>query len=281
MRFDDRVVLVSCPDPLTAASAVLLARRGAQIVVHDPGSGPDAPGAAGEELAARVIGDGGTAVTAGHPDLADGGADAVVAVAKDAFGRLDVVILGTELQAGGALDAVPEASVLAAMGTQLFGPLRLLRAAWLEMRDQGYGRAVLVVPLEAIQGAPEASAYGAARGGLVGLMNVLKLEGPRHNIGVNIVAPLTSGPDAPAAAGPGPATVAYLCHEQSTAAGQMYAVRADAVARMFIAVTPGYFDADLDADGVGRHLEEIFDPEGLVFADEGGQEMPFLKRHLR
>jgi NAD(P)-dependent dehydrogenase (short-subunit alcohol dehydrogenase family) len=280
LRFDGRVALVSGIDPLVASSASLLARRGAHIVVHDPGADADTPGSAGAELVARIAEAGGQAVGAGHAEMTGGGAEALAAVAEDAFGRLDIVVAGTVRPDGAALDAESSEWVRDVVRRELFSPLRLLHAAWSKLRAQAYGRVVLVVPLETFEGDSEASAYAAARGGLIGLMNVLKLEGPRHNIGVNIVAPLTSGPEATGGGGPGSATVTYLCHEQCSAAGQMYALRGDEVARMFIAVTPGYFEAELDVGGVRQHLDEIFDPSGLVFADEGGQEMPFLKGHL-
>jgi hypothetical protein len=107
--------------------------------------------------------------------------------------------------------------------------------------------------------------------GLVGVMNILKCEGPDHDIRVNMVIP-TSTAD-PGALGD---VVGYLAHESCTTSGEMFTVGVDGLSRMFVGVNDGIFDLGLTAAEVQDRLDEILDPRTFIVPDEAGQEIQQL-----
>ncbi len=233
VRFDSRVAIVTgAGGSLGRSHALLLARRGAAVVVNDLGTGVDGVGssdAAAQVAAAEVIACGGQAI-ANSDDVADPrGAERLVARAVEAFGRVDIVINNAGILRDRSFARMELADFRVVLDVHLMGAVHVTKAAWSVMQAQNYGRIVLTTSHVGLHGNFGQANYAAAKMALVGFMDAIKLEGARYGILVNAVAPLAASRMAQA---PGmrrfealldpawvSAAVAYLCSETCEATG--------------------------------------------------------------
>jgi NAD(P)-dependent dehydrogenase (short-subunit alcohol dehydrogenase family) len=273
IRFEGRVALVTgAGNGFGPQYAQLLAGRGARVVVHD--LDPTAATHAAHEIEGR----GGVAVANSARLDTPEGAKSAVDAAVDAFGGIDILVLqAAKSSDAGSTDALLADEKPEQVLSGLFEGYWLTRAAWIPMRERRYGRVVLVCPL----GRPIADAMAVGNTvsnmGLVGVMNILKCEGPEYDLMVNMVAPTSDGD--PAAVGD---LAVYLAHEACRTTGEIFTVRADGLARMFMGVNAGFFDPGLTTEGVRDHLAEILDPRTFIVPDEAGQEIQqLLSPHLQ
>jgi hypothetical protein len=148
------------------------------------------------------------------------------------------------------------------------------------MREQRFGRIVLTCAFDgSLDGATDDGATDDGNTvvslGLVGLMNILKVEGPLHDVKVNMVVPTATGD--PAATSD---LTAYLVHEECAPVGEIFTVRADGLARMFVGVNAGIFEPSLTMEQVRDGLPEILNPETFIVPDEASGEITLLLRDL-
>lgn len=218
LRFDGQVALVTGGGRgLGRDYALLLASRGASVIVNDPGLG--LPGQArdrqaAQEVANEIVAAGGKAIAHfDHPDSPEA-AVALVHSALAAFGRLDIVVntggdcvprLNAEANASAAFEALWRAHVV--------GALYIGRAAAAHMKAQRYGRIVNSALHPDCQGAFGSLEYAAANGAVHGLTLALSLESAEHGVGVNTIVSST---------GTVPPLAAWLCHEDCPANGESY-----------------------------------------------------------
>jgi NAD(P)-dependent dehydrogenase (short-subunit alcohol dehydrogenase family) len=173
--------------------AIELARRGASVVVNDlggsmQGEGTDASIA--DQVAREIEADGGVAVSS-HDSVAtpEGGA-AIVRSALDHFGRIDAVVSNAGIYETAPFDEVTPDRWRAMLGVHLDGGFYLAQPAFRAMKTQGYGRFVFVASQMGAFGEHHNAAYGAAKAGIIGLTNVVAIEGARHGILANSVLPI-------------------------------------------------------------------------------------------
>jgi NAD(P)-dependent dehydrogenase (short-subunit alcohol dehydrogenase family) len=172
--------------------ALELARRGAAVVVDDvgtamDGSGPDAGVA--DQVAAEIEQAGGTAVACHESVDAPEGGEAVVRAAVDRFGRLDAVVSNAGIFRTAPFADLAPADWRRMLAVHLDGGFHVTQPAFRVMRSQGYGRIVLVASSAGLFGQPHAAHYAAAKAGLLGLANVIAVEGAEHGILANTVLP--------------------------------------------------------------------------------------------
>lgn len=181
VTLDGRVVVVTgAGNGIGRAHALTLAARGASVVVNDLGGTVDGSGSSGaaEQVVAEIRAAGGTAVASTDSvATAEGGAD-LVGRAIDTYGRLDAVIHNAGILRDRTLAKMSDEDVRAVLDVHLAGAFHVLRPAWPHLVAQGYGRIVLTSSSSGLFGNFGQANYGAAKAGLIGLMNVLALEGP-------------------------------------------------------------------------------------------------------
>ncbi len=280
--FQDRVAVVTgAGGGLGRAYALLLASRGAAVVVNDLGGSVHGEGSdahAADKVVEEIQAAGGTAV-AEYSSVADpdGGA-AIVDRAVDSFGRLDIVISNAGILRDRTLVNMTVEDLRSVLAVHLEGAFYVTMPAFRIMKEQQYGRIIFATSASGLFGNFGQTNYGAAKGGLVGFMNALKLEGAKYNVLVNSVAPIAQtrmteeilgemadqfDPESVAPA------VAYLASEQNQLTGEIWSVGGGSVSRVFIGLTEGYFkhpdrEGPLRIEDVVEHVQDVRVEDGYI-----------------
>ncbi len=297
LRFDEQVVIVTGGgNGLGRSHALEFARRGARVVVNDLGGSRD--GSGGSESAAeavvREIREAGGEAIANAASVTDAAAvDAMVATTLDTWGRVDALVNNAGILRDKTFAKVTLDDFRAVVDVHLMGSVICSRAVWPVMRERGYGRIVMTTSSSGLYGNFGQSNYGAAKMGLVGLMNTLHLEGARYGIHVNTLAPVAATrmtedlmpPDVLALLNPEYVTPAVVFLASSEAPSrQIVGAGAGVFSRVLIQETAGVFLSgdDLNADSLAARFAEVVDTAELREPQQGGdQTMGFLTRAAR
>lgn len=190
VRFDNKVVIVTgAGGGLGRAHALLFARHGARVLVNDLGGSAHGEGAnasAADLVVAEIREAGGTAV-ANHESVTDG--ERIVEHALDAFGRVDVVVNNAGILRDKTFAKIEDADWDPVYRVHVQGAYKVTRAAWPHLREQNLGRVIFTSSTSGIYGNFGQSNYAMAKLGLYGLTRTLALEGRKHGILVNAIAP--------------------------------------------------------------------------------------------
>jgi (3R)-3-hydroxyacyl-CoA dehydrogenase / 3a,7a,12a-trihydroxy-5b-cholest-24-enoyl-CoA hydratase / enoyl-CoA hydratase 2 len=235
LRFDGRVAVVTgAGGGLGRSHALLLASRGAKVVVNDLGgshTGEGASQSAADHVVAEIAAAGGEAV-ANYDSVENG--EAIVKTAMDAFGRVDIVINNAGILRDVSFQKMTQEDWDLIYRVHVLGSFRVTHAAWPIMREQEYGRVVMTASAAGIYGNFGQANYSMAKLGVYGLANTLAIEGRRRNILVNTIAPIAGSRMTetvlpkelldtlkPEYVTP---LVARLCHEASEESGGLFEV---------------------------------------------------------
>lgn len=286
LRFDGRVAVVTGAGgnpSLGRAHALLLAERGAKVVVNDIGQLPAALGypgvASAEAVAEEIRALGGEAVADIHSVATDDGAAAIVQTALDAFDRLDILINNAGICRVVAFEEMTAEDFRQSIEVNLMGTVATCRAAWRRMKAQGYGR-IVNISSGSMAGFAWQSAYAAAKAGVFSFTRALAAEGAEHGILANSVIPgaftrmVMAAQDEsspwiaharehmpPEAVSP---AVALLAHETCPFTGECVESMGGHVSRLYLARTPGF-------EAPGMTLETMAErwPEAMAGVDPG------------
>ncbi|WP_327589093.1 SDR family oxidoreductase [Nonomuraea sp. NBC_00507] len=283
LRFDDRVAIVTgAGHGLGRAHALLLAERGAKVVVNDLGGALDGTGAStgpAAEVVALITKNGGQAVANADNVATPDGARAVVQAAVDAFGTVDIVVNNAGILRDKSFGKMTVEEFDAVMAVHVRGSYLVSQAAYPIMKAAGYGRVVNTSSPAGLFGNFGQANYSTAKMGLVGLTKTLGIEGARNGIKANAIAPvawtrmteslLPAEFEAKFTPERVSALVAYLVHESCEVSGEVFTVGGGRVARVFVAEGPGWKDDDITPESVAGNWESIMaeQPYVLTAAD--------------
>ena len=196
IRFDGQVAVVTGAGAgLGRTYALELARRGARVVVNDLGGARDGTGestSAADDVVKEIQDLGGEAVASYDSVATAEGGQAIVDKAIEAFGRIDVLVNNAGILRDTTFAKLEADNWNLVLGVHLDGAYNVTRPAFQKMKEAGYGRIVMTSSAAGLYGNFGQSNYSAAKLGVVGLMNTLKLEGGKYDIHVNTVAPLAT-----------------------------------------------------------------------------------------
>jgi NAD(P)-dependent dehydrogenase (short-subunit alcohol dehydrogenase family) len=272
LNFDGRVAVVTGGGRgLGREYALLLASRGAKVVVNDVGGNLTGDGA-DEGPAAAVVNDirtaGGEAVASTDSVATAEGGRAIIDAALEHYGRIDVLIHNAGNVRRGSLKDMSYEDFDAVLDVHLRGAFHVVRPAFPLMCDAGYGRIVLTSSIGGLYGNEGVANYAAAKAGIIGLTNVVALEGAAEGVRCNAIVPaavtrMAEGLDTSAYPPMGSDLVApavgWLAHESCSVTGELFVAIAGRIARAFIAETPGVYQPSWSIEDVGEHLDAIRD----------------------
>jgi NAD(P)-dependent dehydrogenase (short-subunit alcohol dehydrogenase family) len=288
LSFDGKVaVITGAGGGLGRQHALLLAKRGALVVVNDLGGSVDGTGSS-ESAAQKVVDEitaaGGEAVANYDSVATPEGGEAIVKKAVDTFGRIDIVINNAGILRDKTFHNMTPDLMNPVLDVHLKGAVHVTRPAWLHMREQGYGRIVSTSSAAGVFGNFGQTNYGAAKMGLVGFTRVLAVEGAKYNIKANAIAPLAltrmtediMGPLgdklAPELVSP---IAAWLAHEDCDVSGEVYSVGGGRVARVFIGETKGFYKSDLSMEDIRDNWKTIRNTDGYFIPSNIGEETAY------
>jgi NAD(P)-dependent dehydrogenase (short-subunit alcohol dehydrogenase family) len=194
LDFTDKVVIVTgAGGGLGKSHALEFARRGAKVVVNDLGGAMDGSGGSSEAagaVVAEIKEAGGEAIANGSSVTDDAGVDNMIKQTMDAYGRIDVLVNNAGVLRDKSFAKMEINDFTFVVDVHLFGTMKPTKAVWPIMKEQGYGRIMVTSSSSGLYGNFGQANYGAAKLGVVGFMNTLKLEGQKDNIHINALAPV-------------------------------------------------------------------------------------------
>ncbi len=296
ISFDGRVAIVTgAGGGLGRTYALDIASRGGAVVVNDLGGSVDGQG--GSDSAAQKVVDeikakGGEAV-ANHTTVATKeGGEAIVASAVDAFGKVDVVVNNAGILRDKSFVKLGVEDLDLVLDVHLRGAFFVSQPAFKVMKDNGYGRFIFTASNSGVFGNFGQSNYGAAKNGLVGLSNVLAVEGAKNGILSNVICPvartrmteelLGAAADAldPELVTP---MVVYLASEACTFTHETFSAAAGRYARIFTGLAPGWFagkGVSVSAEDIASHIDQIEAQEGYIVPTSSADELGQIFQHL-
>jgi NAD(P)-dependent dehydrogenase (short-subunit alcohol dehydrogenase family) len=271
-RFDDRVaVITGAGRGLGREYALLLGSKGAKVVVNDPGvsiSGEGSDLGPADEVVRAIRARGGEAVACTESVATPLGGKRIVQAALDHFGRIDVLIHNAGNVRYGSLEEITQEDFEAVVDVHLMGAFHVVRPAFPVMCRAGYGRVVLTSSIGGLYGTHNVVNYGVSKAGIIGLNNIVALEGADKGVKSNAILPgavtrMAEGLDISQYPPMGPELVApvvgWLAHESCSISGEMLISMAGRVAKAFIAETEGIYRPSWSIDDVANEIAAIRD----------------------
>jgi NAD(P)-dependent dehydrogenase (short-subunit alcohol dehydrogenase family) len=291
ISFDGRVAIVTgAGGGLGRTYALELARRGAQVVVNDLGGSVNGQGgsdAAAQQVVDEIKAAGGDAVPNYDSVSSPEGGESIVATAVDAFGKVDIVINNAGILRDKSFAKLTWDDLDAVLDVHLKGAFYVSQPAFKIMKENGYGRFVFTSSNSGVFGNFGQTNYGAAKMGLVGLSNVIAIEGAKAGILSNVLMPVAATRMTEELLGdflqyvrPELVTplVTFLASEACTFTHEMFSAAGGRYARVFIGLAPGWYggkDHVPTAEDVLDNLAQIENQDGYIVptasSDELGQ----------
>ena len=281
INFNGRVAIVTgAGGGLGRQHALALAARGAKVLVNDLGSGVHGEG--GSVSPAQAVVDeiraaGGEALANGASVTDFAAVEAMVQQAIDAWGRVDILVNNAGILRDKSFAKMDMADFRLVVDVHLMGAANCCKAVWPHMVAQDYGRIVMTTSSTGLYGNFGQANYGAAKLAQVGLMQTLGIEGAKHHIHVNALAPTAA---TRMTEGLMPEEVLAALKPEAVVPAMLVAVSEQAPSRMIFAAGAGTYEAAHVTLTKGVHLGLTPDtPERLAAAleqvrDRSGETVP-------
>ena len=279
IEFNDRVaVITGAGGGLGKTYAVELAKRGAKVVVNDLGGSTDGIGGSSsmaDQCVKEIEEAGGTAVANYDSVATPEGGESIIQTALDNFGRVDIVINNAGILRDKSFTKLEPADLEIILDVHLKGAFFVSQPAFRAMKEQNYGRFVFTASASGVWGNFGQANYAAAKTGLLGLSNVLSIEGAKKNIKSNVITPAAStrltkelmGPMADRLS-PEHVTplVVYLASEACEETHCIYDVGGGHYARIFIGLAPGWTKKGepASAEEIAANWQQIHEPGDFI-----------------
>ena len=271
VNFENRTVIVTgAGNGLGKAYALELGSRGAKVVVNDLGGSVDGSGSASspaDDVVNEIIKNGGEAIANYDSVATKEGGESIVQSALDNFGTVDAVINNAGILRDKSFANMSEDELSLILDVHLKGTFFVSQPAFKVMKENNYGRIVNVASPSGLFGNFGQSNYGAAKMGIVGLTNVLSIEGAKYNIKVNVIAPTayTRMTEALLPEDVGKLfsaelvtpMVVYPASEACEPTHEIFGVAAGRFARIGIITHNGYVNTSATAEDISENIEEI------------------------
>ena len=251
IRFDGRVAIVTgAGGGLGRCHALGLAARGAKVVVNDFGPG-GAPSESAKAVAGEIKAAGGEALAHGADVSNAAQVEDMVRVAEAAWGKIDILVNNAGILRDKTFAKMELADFEKVVDVHLIGSAICAKAVWNGMRERNYGHIVFTSSSSGLYGNFGQANYGAAKAGMVGLMNVLHLEGAKHDIRVNTLAPTARTQMTENLL---PPEAAELLGPEAVTPGLLYLVSENAPSRVILGAGAGAFAVTHIVESPGLYL---------------------------
>lgn len=296
IAFDGRVAVVTgAGGGLGRSYAIELGRRGARVVVNDLGGAVDGTGAStspADAVVAEITATGGEAIANYDSVSTPEGGEAIVGAALDAFGTVDIVVSNAGILRDRSYANMSAEEVEAVIQVHLQGGFNVSRPAFRVMKEKGFGRFVFASSGSGLFGNFGQANYAAAKMGLVGLSNVISIEGAKYDIRSNAIAPIAGtrmtqdilGPMAEAF-DPDQVTplVVFLCSEANPYTHEVFTVGGGRYGRVFVGTNQGWFAGAgtvPSVEDVAAHMGEIRDLSDYLVPSSSTEEIMLIGQML-
>ncbi len=298
IRFDGRVAIVTgAGSGLGRAYAMLLASRGAKVVVNDLGGSVDGTGSGSSaaELVCNEIKEAGGEAVPNFNSVAEWDqAQNIVKTATDAFGKVDILINNAGILRDKSILKMEESDWDIIQKVHLYGTFFCTKAAFPIMRENSYGRIISTASAAGLYGNFGQTNYSAAKLGIAGMMFTCKQEGAKYNILANTIVPI-AGTRLTATVMPPNVLeklrpefvapmVAWLSSENCTVSGKMFTAGAGYFSRAAVMEGPGVFfdpENEVTMDMVGEKIDKIMDLTGAVEYEAAMAQTTTALSHLK
>ncbi len=298
IHFKDRVAIITgAGTGLGKSHAMELAKRGVKIIVNDLGGAVDGTvddiGSslnAAEKVVEEIKAAGGEAIANGANVTKPDEVEAMVAEAINHFGHVDILVNNAGILRDKSFAKMTIDDFRTVLDVHLMGSVICTKAVWEHMRERAYGRIVMTTSSSGLYGNFGQSNYGAAKMGLVGLMNTLHLEGAKYNIHVNSLAPTAA---TRMTEGLIPQAGLDLLSVESVSQGLLYLVSDEAPSRLILCAGAGGYAAarlyetkgiylkpeEQNPENIAKQIEQIKNSDHQQEFEQGGQQtMKFVSK---
>ena len=294
INFENKTVVVTgAGNGLGKAYALEFANRGANVVVNDIGgsvTGDGSENAPADVVVEEINSSGGSAVANYDSVATKKGGESIIESALSNFGSVDAVVNNAGILRDKSFAKMEEDDLNAIIDVHLKGTFFVCQPAFIQMKEQGYGRFVNVSSPSGLFGNFGQLNYGAAKMGIVGLTNVLAIEGAKYNIKANVIAPNAAtrmteelfGEDMSKLLTVDNITplVVYLASEQCEVTHEIFSAGGGRFARIGISTDVGYFNATAKAEDIFANIDEIRDLSNSIYPTSLADELPLFNEAM-
>ena len=294
INFENKTVVVTgAGNGLGKAYAFEFANRGANVVVNDIGgsvTGDGSENAPADVVVEEINYSGGSAVANYDSVATKQGGESIIESALSNFGSVDAVVNNAGILRDKSFAKMEEDDLNAIIDVHLKGTFFVCQPAFIQMKEQGYGRFVNVSSPSGLFGNFGQLNYGAAKMGIVGLTNVLAIEGAKYNIKANVIAPNAAtrmtetlfGEDMSKLLTVDNITplVVYLASEQCEITHEIFSAGGGRFARIGISTDVGYFNATAKAEDIFANIDEIRDLSNSIYPTSLADELPLFNEAM-